>query len=170
MSNGMIHVQRSFRELLPAFSSSDWLKVDFWIHGPVAADTSYSERLLFIGLPLCNVFAATGPCIKNQLLTNQNLLNARADSWNDYWTCITLHSVLPLNNKSYQKHQIHACANFTYVHVFRSTHVGPDTYASKFAYWLLYIYLSDIHTHRIYTYQQIYIHVHHTGIIALTEY
>ena len=32
-------------------TSSDWLKVGFWIHGPVAADTSYSERLLFVGLP-----------------------------------------------------------------------------------------------------------------------
>ena len=26
--------------------SSDWLKVDFWIHGPMAADTSYSEKLV----------------------------------------------------------------------------------------------------------------------------
>ena len=27
-------------------TSSDWLKVDFLIHGPVAADTSCSEKLL----------------------------------------------------------------------------------------------------------------------------
>ena len=45
-------------------TSSDWLTVDFWIHGSVAADTSYSERLLFLGLPLCNVSAATGQCIQ----------------------------------------------------------------------------------------------------------
>ena len=42
-------------------TSSDWLKVDFWIHGPVAAVTSYSERLLFVGISLCDVSAATGP-------------------------------------------------------------------------------------------------------------
>ena len=47
--------------LLVRLTSSDWLKVDFWIHGPVAAGTSYSESLLFIGLPLCDVSAATGP-------------------------------------------------------------------------------------------------------------
>ena len=44
-------------------TNSDWLKVDFWIHGPVTADTSYSERLLFVCLPLCDVSAAAGPCI-----------------------------------------------------------------------------------------------------------
>ena len=45
-------------------ASSGWLNVDFWMHGPVAADTSYSERLLFVGLPLCDVSAAAGPCIQ----------------------------------------------------------------------------------------------------------
>ena len=46
-------------------------------------------------VPLCDVFAAIGPCIsskmyfaKNQLSTNQNLFNARAVSRNDNWTCI----------------------------------------------------------------------------------
>ena len=64
-------------------TSSDWLKVDFWIHGPVAVDTSHSERLLFIGhlLPMDHVS-------KNQLSTNQNLFNACANSRNDCWTCI----------------------------------------------------------------------------------
>ena len=45
-------------------TSSDWLKVDFWTHGPVKADTSYSERLLFVGFPLRDLSAATGPCIQ----------------------------------------------------------------------------------------------------------
>ena len=45
-------------------TNSDWFKVDFWIHGPVAANTLYSERLLFVGLPLCDVSAATGTCIQ----------------------------------------------------------------------------------------------------------
>ena len=53
-------------------TSADWLKVDFWIHGPVAADTSYSERLLFVGLPLCDVCFC---CHGNQFWWNllQNL-------------------------------------------------------------------------------------------------
>ena len=106
-----------------------WLQ----IHHTVKGCCSLAFRCAMYLLPLDHVS-------KHQLSTNQNLLNARADSRNVYWTCITLHSVLPLSNKSYQKHQIHACANFTYVHVFRSTHVGPGTYANKFAYWLLYIY------------------------------
>ena len=43
MSNGMIHVQWSFREIACALkTSSDLLKVDFWIQGPVAADTSHN--------------------------------------------------------------------------------------------------------------------------------
>ena len=58
MSNGH---SANWRVRLTSF---DWLKVDFWIHGPVAVDTSYSERLLFVGLPLCDVSAATGPCIQ----------------------------------------------------------------------------------------------------------
>ena len=45
-------------------TSSDWLKVDFLIHSPRAADTWYSERLLFVGLLLCDVSAATGLCIQ----------------------------------------------------------------------------------------------------------
>ena len=59
-------------------TSSDWLKVDFWIHSPVTADISYSERLLFVGLPLCDVSAATGPCIKKSTFNqNQNVITAR---------------------------------------------------------------------------------------------
>ena len=64
MSNGMIHIQRSSANLRVCSTSSDWLKVDLWIHGPVAAGTSHSERLLFVGLPLCDVSAATGSCIQ----------------------------------------------------------------------------------------------------------
>ena len=44
--------------------SSDWLKVEVLVDDPVTADTSYGERLLFVGLPLCDVSAATGPCIQ----------------------------------------------------------------------------------------------------------
>ena len=36
MSNGLIHVRST---------SSDWLKVDFWIQGPAAADTSHSGTI-----------------------------------------------------------------------------------------------------------------------------
>ena len=36
--------------------SSDWLKVEFWVDGPMAADTFHGERLLFVGLPLCDVY------------------------------------------------------------------------------------------------------------------
>ena len=45
-------------------TSSDWLKVDFRIYSPVAADTSYSKRMLFVGLPLCDVSDTTGLCIQ----------------------------------------------------------------------------------------------------------
>ena len=49
------------------------LKVDFWIHGPVAADTSDSERLLFVGLPLYDVSAATGPCIQKSTFNQSRI-------------------------------------------------------------------------------------------------
>ena len=65
-------------------TSSDGLKVDFWIHGPVAADTSYSETLLFIGPPLCDVSAATGPCIQKSTFNQSEFVKCR----NDCWTCI----------------------------------------------------------------------------------
>ena len=64
MSNRMIISNGHSANLRIRLTCSDWLKVNFWIHGPVAADTSYSERLLFIGLLLCNVSAATGPYIQ----------------------------------------------------------------------------------------------------------
>ena len=66
MSNGMIHIQLSFSKFAQAFNltSSDWLKVDFWIHGLVTADTSHSERMLFVGLSLCDVATVTGICIR----------------------------------------------------------------------------------------------------------
>ena len=41
MSNRMIHIQRSFREIALALTSSDWLEVDFGIQRPAAADTSH---------------------------------------------------------------------------------------------------------------------------------
>ena len=44
-------------------TGSDGLVVGSGVHGPVAADASYSGRLLFVGLPLCDVSAAAGPCV-----------------------------------------------------------------------------------------------------------
>ena len=41
MSSRMMHVQRSFRE----FAHADWLKFDFWIQGPVVADTLHSRTI-----------------------------------------------------------------------------------------------------------------------------
>ena len=41
MSNRMIHIQRSFREIALALTSSDWLEVDFGIQRPAVADTSH---------------------------------------------------------------------------------------------------------------------------------
>ena len=67
MSNGMIHIQRPCSEFARAFNK--FSLVEFWIDGPVAADTSYGERLLFVGLPLCDVSAVTGPCIKKNKKT-----------------------------------------------------------------------------------------------------
>ena len=64
MSNGMIHIQRPCREFARAFNKFSLVESWIWIDGPVAADTSYGERLLFVGLPLCDVSAATGPCIQ----------------------------------------------------------------------------------------------------------
>ena len=64
MSKGMIHIQLSFREFVLAFNKFLLVKTEFQIQSPVAAATSYSERLLFAGLLLCDVSAATGPCIK----------------------------------------------------------------------------------------------------------
>ena len=85
MSNGMIHIQRPCSEFARAFNK--FSLVEFWIDGPVAADTSYGERLLFVGLPLCDVSAVTGPCIKKKKLsTDQNLFTARANSRDDHWT------------------------------------------------------------------------------------
>ena len=45
MSNGMIHVQRSFREFARVLKKYDWLKVDFWLQGRPAADTSHSGTI-----------------------------------------------------------------------------------------------------------------------------
>ena len=71
---------------------SHLLKVDFWIHGPVVTDTSYSDRLLFVGLPIafrCAMYLLPLDHVsKNQLSINQNLFNACANSRNDRWTCI----------------------------------------------------------------------------------
>ena len=68
--------------------NSDWLKIDFWIHGPVTANTSHSGRPVNNSLSLYDVSAATDHVSKNQLSNNQNLLNACANSWNDCWICI----------------------------------------------------------------------------------
>ena len=55
MSSGRIHVQRSFREFACALNS-DWLKVDFWIHGPVAADTLHSRRSTTNSLSVLRIY------------------------------------------------------------------------------------------------------------------
>ena len=58
------------------------------------AQSNIVNRLMFLAfdwskiVPLCDVSATNGSCIKKQLSTNQNLLNARANSRNDRWTCI----------------------------------------------------------------------------------
>ena len=39
-------------------TGSDGLVVGSGVHSPVAADASYSGRMLFVGLPLCDVYAA----------------------------------------------------------------------------------------------------------------
>ena len=44
-------------------TGSDGLVVGSGMHGPVAADASDSGRLLFVGLPLCDVSAVAGPCV-----------------------------------------------------------------------------------------------------------
>ena len=55
-------------------TSSDWLKVVLWIHSPVTTDTSYSERLLFVGLSLCDVSDATGPCIQKSTINQSEFV------------------------------------------------------------------------------------------------
>ena len=102
------------RIYLCVLTSSNWLKADFWIHGLVAADTSHSERLLFVGLPMC-IFL---------LSTNQNLFKACTSSWNDCWTCIpsldkaisiALHSVhIPSDHTQ--------CKIITFQHQFSISH------------------------------------------------
>ena len=73
--------------------SSDWLKVDFWIQGPVAADTSHSGMIfdqsdarrhpvswILIGRKSfhCAMYLLPLDLVsKNQLSTNQNLFNTR---------------------------------------------------------------------------------------------
>ena len=61
-----------YLELFGNLTSSDWLKADFWIPGPVAADILYNERLLFVGLPLCDVHisAANEPCKSQNQIQN----------------------------------------------------------------------------------------------------
>ena len=105
-------IQRSFSEIVHALTLSrisfvtDWLKVDFWIQGPVAADTSDSGTIfnqsddrrhpvfwILIGRKLfhCAMYLLPLDLVsKNQLSTNQNLFNARATLRNYCWTCIIL--------------------------------------------------------------------------------
>ena len=80
------------------------LKVDFWIQGPVAADTSHSGTIfdqldarihpvswILIGRKLfqCAMYLQPLDLVsKNQISTNHNMFNTRAISWNDRWTCI----------------------------------------------------------------------------------
>ena len=64
-----MYVQRNdtYPTVIPRICAFDWLKLDFWINDPVAADTSYSDRLLVVDLPLCDVSAATGPCVQKSV-------------------------------------------------------------------------------------------------------
>ena len=75
VSSGRIHVQWSFCEFACALNS-DWLKVDFWIHGPVVEDTLHSRRPINNSLSQYNVSAATGICIRKSTF-NQSELGKR---------------------------------------------------------------------------------------------
>ena len=110
MFNEMTHVQRSFREFACTLNKFDWLKVDFWIYGPAAADTlhrgmifnqsEYSQQPVSWILTgrksfYCAMYLLPLDLVsKKQLPTNQNLFNACAISQYDRWTCIALHSVI----------------------------------------------------------------------------
>ena len=92
MSNGMIHVQRSFREIARALNKFRLVESWFWIQGPVAADTSHSGTIfeqsdarrhtvswILVGWKLfhCAMYLLPLDLVsKNQLSTNQNLFNA----------------------------------------------------------------------------------------------
>ena len=83
MSNGMIHIQQSFREIVRALNK-------FRIQETECLIAPEWSKIV----PLCDVSAA-----KNQLPTNQNLFNARANSRNDRWTCIIpldMYRVVPI--------------------------------------------------------------------------
>ena len=68
ISNGMIMSNSHSANWRERLTSSEWLKVNFWIHGP-----SSSERLLFVG-PLCDVSAATWPCIQKSTLNQSEFV------------------------------------------------------------------------------------------------
>ena len=71
MSNG------HFTKLRVHLTSFDWLKVDFWKQGPVAADTLHS-----------------GTILDQSESRIQDVMNIGHVSFR--WTCITLHSVVLL--------------------------------------------------------------------------
>ena len=103
MSNGMIHVQRSFREIACALNK--FIFVESWFLDTRSSGRRYIAwrktfpltRIQDTGcllapdwskiVPLCDVSAATGPCIQKSTF-NQSELNARAISRNVRWTCI----------------------------------------------------------------------------------
>ena len=70
MSSGRMHVQQSFLRL----TNSDRLKVDFWIYGPVAADTLHSRGPMNNSVSLYDVSAATGPCIQKSTFNPSELV------------------------------------------------------------------------------------------------
>ena len=64
------------------FTSSDWLKVDFWVHGPV--------EQIHVHRTVKGCCLLTFRCVMYRIQistsTHQNLFNARANSRNDHWT------------------------------------------------------------------------------------
>ena len=108
MSSGRRHVQWSnghSANLHVRYPNSDWLKVDFWIHGPVAADTSHSGRPMNNSLSLYDVSDATEPCIQkstfnqSELITHAQFHRMAVGYISFRWTCIALHSMLSLASK-----------------------------------------------------------------------
>ena len=121
MSNGMIHDHWSFHEFACALLKFDWLRVDFWIQGPLAADTSCSRTIFdqsdarkhqvswtLIGRKLfhCAMYLLPLDLISKinfqpirTCLTHAQFHGMTTGHVSFHWTCIALHSVIIRENK-----------------------------------------------------------------------